>query len=72
MQAWRFLCSIPHVPMQFNGERAVKASNSERRRWLQNKSVIINGVKPNWDDQIEFPVTELIFFPKSNRRVTML
>lgn len=72
MQAWKFLCSIPHVPMQFNGEQPVKASNSERRRWLQNKSVIINGTKPNWNDEIDFPVEELIFFPKSNRRVTML
>jgi len=58
--------------MQFNGEQPVKASNSERRRWLQNKSVIINGTKPNWNDEIDFPVEELIFFPKSNRRVTML
>lgn len=72
MTAWQFLCSIPHVPMQFNGERPVKASNSERRRWLQNRSVIINGVKPNWDDVIEFPIVELVFFPKSNRRTTFV
>lgn len=72
MQAWKFLCSLPHLPMQFNGNQAVKASNSERRRWLQNRSVIINGVKPDWRDEISFPVTELVFFPKSNRRTTML
>ena len=72
MQAWKFLCSIPHVPMQFNGKQAVVASNSEKRRWLQNRSVVINGVKPNWNDEICFPVTELVFFPKSNRRTTMV
>jgi hypothetical protein len=72
MQAWKFLCSLPHVPMQFNGNQAVVASNSEKRRWLQNRSVIINGVKPDWKDEICFPVTELVFFPKSNRRTTML
>lgn len=72
MQALKFICSIPHVPMQFNGDKAVVASNSEKRRWLQNHSIIINGVKPNWNDEICFPVTELVFFPKSNRRTTMI
>jgi len=71
MQAFKFLCSIPHVPMQFNGTQPVAASNSERRRWLQNKSVIINGTKPNWNDEISMPVTELVFFPKSDRKTTM-
>jgi len=70
MQAFKFLCSLPHVPMQFNGDKPVRASNSEKRRWLQNKSVIINGVKPNWNDEICFPVTELVFFPKSTKRRT--
>ena len=68
MQAWRFLCSLPHVPMQLKGDMPVTASNSERRRWLQNKSVIINGEKPNWDDEIEFPITQLVFFPKSQQK----
>lgn len=71
MKAWDFLCSIPHVPMQFNGDHPVKASNSERKRWLQNKAVVINGIRPNWDDEIEFPVTQLVFFPKSDKRTTM-
>jgi len=72
MTALDFICSLPHVPMQFNGEQAVVASNSEKRRWLQNRSILINGVKPDWNDEICFPVTELIFFPKSNRRTTMV
>jgi hypothetical protein len=71
MTALDFICSLPHVPMQFNGTQAVVASNSEKRRWLQNRSVIINGVKPNWNDEICFPVVELVFFPKSDRRTTM-
>lgn len=71
MKALDFICSIPHVPMQFNGTQPVTASNSEKRRWLQNHSVIINGTKPNWNDEIEFPIEQLVFFPKSNRRCTM-
>ena len=72
MQALKFICSLPHVPMQFNGTKPVHASNSEKRRWLQNRSIIINGVKPTWNDEITFPVTQLVFFPKSNRRTTMV
>jgi hypothetical protein len=49
----------------------VKASNSELRRRLNTGSVIINGTLPNWDDEVEFPVEQLVFFPKG-RRVTLL
>jgi hypothetical protein len=72
MQAFKFLCSFSHVPMQFNGEKPVLASNSEKRRWLQNRSVVINGVKPDWNDEICFPVTSMVFFPNSNRRTTFI
>ena len=70
MQALRFLLEVvPHLPMHLNGSMPQKPSNS---RWLKNRSVLINGVKPDWNDEVCFPVTELVFFPKSNRRVTML
>lgn len=49
-----------------------KASNSEVKRWLEKKSVIINGQKPGPKDIIQFPITELIFFPKGARRTTYL
>ena len=63
-----FLCSIPHVPMMIHGNLPRKASNSERRRWLQNKSVLINGEKPKPSDAVTFPIEQLIFFPKSRKR----
>lgn len=47
-----------------------KASNSEIRRWLDQQSVIINGKKPKAKDIVEFPITQLIFFPKSPKRRT--
>lgn len=68
MKALDFICSLPHVPMGTNGTQPVKASNSERRRWLQNKAILINGTRPNWDDEIVFPVTELVFFPNSDKK----
>lgn len=48
-------------------------SNSEVRRWLDQSSVIINGKKPKANDIVEFPITQLVFFPKSvNRRTTVI
>ena len=70
MTALEFLKSIPHVPMDMLGEKPVVASNSCRRRWLENKSILLNGAKPGPQDKIQFPVWQLIFFPKG-RRCTM-
>lgn len=72
MTALEYLISLPHVPMALNGNKPCAASNSERRRWLESRSVIINGVKPGPQDEIVFPVNELVFFPKGERRTTML
>lgn len=46
-------------------------SNNQLRVLLKNKSIQINGVRPDVFDEIEFPITELIFFPKSGSRVTI-
>lgn len=48
-----------------------EASNAEIKRWLKSSSVIINGKKPNVNDEIEFPITELVYFPKGKRRTTV-
>jgi tyrosyl-tRNA synthetase len=55
------------------GQANTKASKSEIRRWLQQSSVMINGVKitdPN--TLIEFPIKSLVLFPKSKeKRITI-
>lgn len=73
MQALAFILSMrPAVP--FSIERPCQpASNGEVRRWFQNKAVRINGAFPGWGDEIDFPITELVFFPRSaNRKTTVL
>lgn len=45
-------------------ERPAPVTNSEMKRWCDNKSVILNGKTVKWDAQVEFPVTSLILFPK--------
>jgi len=66
--AFEFLKSIPHVPMTMNGNKPIPTSNSERRRWLERKSVNINGEFPGPNDEIKFPLTEVVIFAKSPQR----
>lgn len=72
MTALEYLCGLPHVPMALNGNMPIEASNSERRRWLEHGAVLLNGTKPKPQDEISFPVTQLVFFPNGARRTTML
>ena len=72
MTAHEFLNSIKHVPMQMIGDRPVVASKTERGRWLEMGAVIINGKKPKPREEIQFPITELIFFPNGRRKCTMI
>lgn len=68
-----YLCSIDHLPMFLHGNLPMKPSNSQRRRWLESRSVLINGQKPGPRDPVTLPVEQLIFFPKNNKsRCTML
>ena len=46
-------------------------TKSEVKRWLKNKAVIINGKRPKSNDEIKFPITELVYFSNSKRRTTI-
>ena len=62
--------SKSHLPKSV--ERGIKEpSNGDLRRWLNTRSVVINGKTPLAFEEIEFPITELVFFPKSKRRTTL-
>lgn len=65
--ALEYLLNFPFCPSTQGGF----ASNAEKRRLLENKAVLINGNRPLPDDEIQFPLTELVFFPNSNKRVTI-
>jgi len=49
-------------------------SNSEIRRLIENKAVVVNGIAPTltacMDNQ--FPIWQLIFFPNGKRRTTVI
>ena len=63
MEAFKYLKSLPWIPR--------KPSNSELWRWLNNKSIMINGATPSPKDEVEFPIEQLIFF-KGEKKVTMV
>ena len=55
------------------GLKCGKASKSNIRRWFEQKSVVINNSFPKWNEYIEYPITQLILFPNSNKRkITIL
>lgn len=59
------------IPMSME-KPCTQPTNSEIRRWLDQSSVVINGSKPKAKDKIAYPVTSLVFFPKSaKKRVTI-
>ena len=67
MTYWDFLKEINKTCQFMSRERTGKASNSEIKRWLQNKSIIVNGDRPNFDDEVIFPIESMVLFPKKNR-----
>lgn len=72
MTAWAFLRSINELChfQTREGKKVGAASNSELKRWIQNKAFIINGETVEWNELIDFPVFSVVLFP--NRPVTLL
>jgi len=71
MNALEFLISLrPSVPMGSVGTKPVEASSSQIRRWLSDKAVVINGERPGPKEEVLFPITSVVFFPKSPDRKT--
>ena len=68
-----YLKSLPRDWLPKSLENGIREpSNSQLIRWLRSKSIIINGKRPTHLDKIQLPIKELIFFPSSNRRTTII
>lgn len=59
-------CGLP-LSTEKPGQRA---SNSEIRRWFQKQSILVNNKPIGEKDEIQFPLTGLVFFPKGQRKCT--
>ena len=67
--AWQWLIDFGHWQ---SIEGCKKASNSELKRWLENKAVIVNGEPLIWDEEMDFHIFSVVLFPNSElRRCTL-
>lgn len=46
-------------------------SKREVRQWLEQGAVRINGKFPKPQDFVEFPISDLVFFPQAKRQTTL-
>jgi len=72
MNFWEFLRDLNKVChfQTREGKRVGPVSNSELKRWCQNKALIINGESVAWDEKVDFPIISVVLFPKN--RITLL
>lgn len=68
MKALNFVLSFGPFPSR---EKAGNASNSEVRRWFQNKAIICNGEALEFQEEMDFPIISFVLFPKSFNRITL-
>ena len=69
MTAFEFIKFLGVIPMSIETPGTIP-SNGELKRWFTQKSIIMNGARPTFNENVDFPVRELIFFPKSQGRKT--
>lgn len=59
------------VSSKEGGQRG-RPSNGELRRWINNGSVQVNNKTVKLTDEIVFPITQLVLFPKGRNKTSIL
>ena len=70
---WQFLISL-HSTCHFRtkeGNKTQRASNSELKRWMLNKAVVVNGEPLSPDEPMDFKLFSMVLFPNS-KKITLL
>jgi len=72
MNAMQFLNNLrPAIP--FSVEQGCRLmSNAELRRHIQQGGILIKGERIQVNEEIDFPVFSLVFFPNSKRKTTIV
>ena len=68
MKAIDFLISIKDALPMSNEKPCTMASNSELRRWIQQGVVLFNTERVEINEEIDFPIFSLVFFPNSKKK----
>lgn len=72
MNALQYLNNLrPALPLSVE-KPCQPMSNGELRRHCEQGAVIVNGERIKFDELVDFPVFSLVFFPKGNRRTTLV
>ena len=71
VSAFEAIQFIGVIPMSIE-RPCTNPTNAEIKRWLDQGAVVINGIRPKAKDQINFPITSLVFFPKAPRKTTVI
>ncbi len=72
MNALQWLNSLrPAIPMSVE-QPCKQMSNGELRRHMQQGGLLVNSERVWPDEEIDFPVFSLVFFPKSQTRRTTI
>ena len=74
MTALQYILTLrPALPFSAERGNVAPPSNGEVKRWLQNGAVHLNGKRVGPDDVvIKEHVQSLVFFPKAQRRTTVV
>ena len=78
MNALNFLISLkPALPLSIEkpptkDQPASSMSNGELRRLIEQGGVLINTERVTINEEIDFPVFSIVFFPKGARRTTIV
>ncbi len=68
---WICTSEIFETMCSIEGSHSI-ASKSERRRWIENGSLKINGIKVGINDFVPMKIDSLVFFEGSSHQITML
>jgi hypothetical protein len=63
--AWDFLHAA--TPYVWSRERSGYATKSEKKRWLLNNAVRVNGQPLRFNEEVDFPVFSMVLFPNGDR-----
>ena len=67
------LLSDLHILCHFRStEGKAELSKSEMKRWCEKGSVLINGEKVAWNEELDFPIFSMILHPKGEQRCSLL
>jgi hypothetical protein len=67
----RWMRDEKRVPWPTQAGATYPPSTSELVRWLRSGSVVVDGRTLGERDEVEFPMREVVFFPRSRRKTTM-